>query len=432
MYEPVQQRFKNPITRLTKAVIIMATYDKTMSEKTDTQPADDVQTAQDVMVEFRNVKKVFQDDDGHDVVAIEDVNLKIKDGEFLVLVGPSGCGKTTTLRSIAGLEDPTEGELLIDDENVVGLPPRERGIAMVFQNYALYPHKTVRENMAFPLEVRKFPEGEIEERVERTAETLSIDDLLDRKPSQLSGGQQQRVALGRAMVREPKVFLLDEPLSNLDAKLRTQMRTELLELQRQVEKTHIYVTHDQAEAMTLGDRVAVLNNGHIQQVAPPQELYDNPTNRFVAGFIGDPPMNFFEVELGDANGGIHVSGDFFEITIPSEGRFSNVDLETVRNPVLGIRPEDLHLPSRMNEEEVEIYDDIEAYVRVIESMGSDQFVTFTGTADEDTIGDDDNDYSARVSPDAPINEGERVRFAFNLGKAHLFDGVTGENVLYAE
>lgn len=403
-----------------------------MTKATETQTEAEEQATEDVMVEFRNVKKIFQDDGGNDVVAIEDVNLQIEDGEFLVLVGPSGCGKTTTLRSIAGLEEPTEGELLIDNRDVIGLPPRERGIAMVFQNYALYPHKTVRENMAFPLEVRKFPEDEIQDRVERTAETLSIGDLLDRKPSQLSGGQQQRVALGRAMVREPKVFLLDEPLSNLDAKLRTQMRTELLELQRQVEKTHIYVTHDQAEAMTLGDRVAVLNDGRIQQVAPPQELYDNPTNLFVAGFIGDPPMNFFDVELTEVDGGIQAASDFFEITLPTEGRFADVDPESITDPVLGIRPEDLHLPSRMNEAEVSVYDVIEAYVRVIESMGSDQFVTFTGTADENTIGEDENDYSARVSPDAPIKEAEQVQFALNLEKAHLFDGRTGENVLHTE
>lgn len=403
-----------------------------MTKATETQTEADEQATEDVMVEFRNVKKIFQDDGGNDVVAIEDVNLQIEDGEFLVLVGPSGCGKTTTLRSIAGLEEPTEGELLIDNRDVIGLPPRERGIAMVFQNYALYPHKTVRENMAFPLEVRKFPEDEIQDRVERTAETLSIGDLLDRKPSQLSGGQQQRVALGRAMVREPKVFLLDEPLSNLDAKLRTQMRTELLELQRQVEKTHIYVTHDQAEAMTLGDRVAVLNDGRIQQVAPPQELYDNPTNLFVAGFIGDPPMNFFDVELTEVDGGIQAASDFFEITLPPEGRFADIDPESITDPVLGIRPEDLHLPSRMNEAEVSVYDVIEAYVRVIESMGSDQFVTFTGTADENTIGEDENDYSARVSPDAPIKEAEQVQFALNLEKAHLFDGRTGENVLHTE
>lgn len=403
-----------------------------MTEATETQMEAEEQTTDNVMVEFRNVKKIFQDDDGNDVVAIEDVNLQIEDGEFLVLVGPSGCGKTTTLRSIAGLEEPTEGDLLIDNRDVIGLPPRERGIAMVFQNYALYPHKTVRENMAFPLEVRKFPEDEIQERVERTAETLSIGDLLDRKPSQLSGGQQQRVALGRAMVREPKVFLLDEPLSNLDAKLRTQMRTELLELQRQVEKTHIYVTHDQAEAMTLGDRVAVLNDGRIQQVAPPQELYDNPANLFVAGFIGDPPMNFFDVELTEGDGGIQAASDFFEITLPTDGRFANVDSESITDPVLGIRPEDLHLPSRMTEAEVSLYDVIEAYVRVIESMGSDQFVTFTGTADENTIGDEENDYSARVSPDAPIKEAEHVQFALNLEKTHLFDGRTGENVLHTE
>lgn len=411
---------------------IMTSNSKKMTNETDAQAADQGQSEDYEMVEFRNVKKIFQDDDGNDVVAIEDVNLRIKDGEFLVLVGPSGCGKTTTLRSIAGLEDPTEGELLIDGRDVVGLPPRERGIAMVFQNYALYPHLTVRENMEFPLDVRKYPEDEIEDLVERTAETLSIHDLLDRKPSQLSGGQQQRVALGRAMVRDPKVFLLDEPLSNLDAKLRTQMRTELLELQKQVEKTHIYVTHDQAEAMTLGDRVAVLNDGRIQQVAPPQELYDDPVNLFVAGFIGDPPMNFFDVELSTTEGGYRASGEFFEITLPGDGRFTEINPAAITDPVLGIRPEDLHLPNRMNSEEVEVYDVIEAYVRVIESMGSDQFLTFTGTPDEDTIGDDANEHSARVSPDAPIKEDERVEFALNLEKAHLFDGASGENVLHTE
>ena len=398
----------------------MATQSESQSENTEEKQ---------VMVELKNVKKVFQDDEGNEVVAIEDVNLQVRDGEFLVFVGPSGCGKTTTLRSIAGLENPTEGELLIDGEDVVGLPPRERGIAMVFQNYALYPHKTVRENIAFPLEVRKYPKDTIQDRVESTAKKLSIYELLDRKPAQLSGGQQQRVALGRAMVREPKVFLLDEPLSNLDAKLRTQMRTELLELQRQMAKTHIYVTHDQAEAMTLGDRVAVLNDGEIQQVAPPQDLYDNPANRFVAGFIGDPPMNFFDVSLSETSEGYRIESEFFDIEVPDGGRFAGLSIDDITTPILGIRPEDLHLPNRMNENEVERYGIMEAYIRIIESMGSDQFITFSATADENTIGDDTNEQTARVSPDAPVKENEQVQLALNLDKVHLFDSASGENVL---
>ncbi|PSP71020.1 glycerol-3-phosphate ABC transporter ATP-binding protein, partial [Halobacteriales archaeon QH_9_66_26] len=249
------------------------------------RPTDD----RDVSLRLDGITKVFADD----VVAVDGVSLTIHDGEFIVLVGPSGCGKTTTLRTIAGLEQPTEGRIVIDGEDVSGQDPRERDVAMVFQNYALYPHKTVRENIAFPLAIRKFPDDVIAEHIQETAELLGISELLDRRPADLSGGQQQRVALGRAIIRDPKLFLFDEPLSNLDAKLRIQMRTELNKLHDRVGKTSVYVTHDQVEAMTLSDRVVVMNNGTVQQVDPPEVVYDRPANRFVAGFIGEPPMNFF-------------------------------------------------------------------------------------------------------------------------------------------
>ena len=245
-------------------------------------------------LELKDLTKIFGENRESGVTAVDRMNLNIEQGEFIVFVGPSGCGKTTTLRMIAGLESITEGAILIDDEDVVNQPPRERDIAMVFQSYALYPHMTVGDNMEYPLRVRGVDKTVRRKRVEESAQLLGIKNLLDRKPKELSGGQQQRVALGRAIVREPKVFLFDEPLSNLDAKLRVQMRTELNRLHNKIGKTSIYVTHDQAEAMTLGDRVVVMNDGHIQQVAPPQMIYDFPVNRFVASFVGSPQMNFFE------------------------------------------------------------------------------------------------------------------------------------------
>ncbi|MCL7419015.1 MAG: ATP-binding cassette domain-containing protein, partial [Halalkalicoccus sp.] len=296
----------------------------------------------DTHVKINNLLKEY-DDENETVVAVEDLTLEINEGEFLVFVGPSGCGKTTTLRCVAGLETTTDGEIIIGGEDVTGLDPRQRDIAMVFQNYALYPHKTVRENLAFPLQIRNVPQDEIETNVAETAEILSITELLDRKPKELSGGQQQRVALGRAIIRNASVFLFDEPLSNLDAKLRTQMRTELNKLHQQIGKTTIYVTHDQAEAMTLGDRIAVLNEGHLQQVGPPEEVYDSPVNMFVAGFIGEPATNFVPIDLDNEGGRWRITSELFNLTLPE----AFVDQYPVSDWVgqdltLGVRPEDLH------------------------------------------------------------------------------------------
>src|SRR6056297_3962980 len=253
-------------------------------------------------LQLNDLTKVFESN-SQDIVAVNELNIDIRDGEFLVLVGPSGCGKSTTLRCIAGLEQTTSGQILLDDRDITHRKPKEREMAMVFQNYALYPHMTVRKNIGYGLKITTdLGKDEINQRVEETAELLEIEELLEKEPGDLSGGQQQRVALGRAIIRDPEVFLMDEPLSNLDAKLRIQMRTELNKLHRRVGKTSVYVTHDQEEAMTLGDRVAVMNDGRLQQIAPPQQVYEYPANRFVAGFIGEPPMNFFDVELTERDG----------------------------------------------------------------------------------------------------------------------------------
>src|SRR6056297_684836 len=279
-----------------------------------------------------------------DVVAVKDANLEIKDKEFLVLVGPSGCGKSTTLRMIAGLEDITEGTIKIGDEIVNDVAPKDRDIAMVFQNYALYPHMNVYDNMAFGLKLRKEPKDLIDKRVNEAAEILGIEELLDRKPKKLSGGQRQRVALGRAIVREPKVFLMDEPLSNLDAKLRVQMRTELSKLHDRLKTTVIYVTHDQTEAMTMGDRIVVLKDGFIQQVDDPLTLYNQPENIFVAGFIGSPAMNFMDAKIDEEDGKYYIDGDgSFRIIIPENRmeKFPEINNYVGKEVVFGIRPEDL-------------------------------------------------------------------------------------------
>jgi multiple sugar transport system ATP-binding protein len=377
---------------------------------------------EDINVQIDGFTKVFQNQNGDDVVAVEDVNIGIRRGEFLVFVGPSGCGKTTTLRTVAGLETPTEGRIIIEDEDVTGLDPRERGIAMVFQNYALYPHMTVRKNMSFPLRIRNYPETEIDERVQEAAQLLEIADLLDRKPSQLSGGQQQRVALGRAIVREPSVFLMDEPLSNLDAKLRVQMRTELNEIHQRVGKTTIYVTHDQAEAMTLGDRVAVLNNGELQQIGKPQKLYDRPTNRFVAGFIGEPPMNFMDIDLVSSRDAYHIQRETVELGLPDDVN-SELDGYTseLDDVTFGVRPEDLHDASEVQTVPVTEENTFEANVKVVEPMGSDKFLTVEPFEDESEI-------SARVSPDSGASVGDIVTLAVDMDKVHIFDERTGDNV----
>jgi len=392
------------------------------TERTEPDPVNDRSAGEsEGFVELRNITKIFSDGDD-EVLAVNDVNLPIKEGEFLVFVGPSGCGKTTTLRCIAGLEEQTEGEIIIDGENVEGKEARERDIAMVFQTYALYPHMTVRENMEYPLKVRGYPKAEKEQRVQETAELLEIPELLDRKPSDLSGGQQQRVALGRALVREPKVFLLDEPLSNLDQKLRVQMRTELNKLHIELDKTSIYVTHDQAEAMTMGDRIAVMNDGQLQQVAPPQTIYHRPRTQFVAGFIGEPEMNLFDAVLNLQSGVVETDCfsvnmiDVIEDKLPTEGGSD----EAV---TFGIRPEHIAVETSPAAEQIEVGDTATAEVRVIEEMGSNIHLT---------LRKNDIEYRAVVDGSVDVERGEDVSLVFNLERSHIFDRGTGKNVLYTD
>lgn len=377
----------------------------------------------DTNVQIDNVTKIY-DEGGEGVVAVEDLSIDIRRGEFLIFVGPSGCGKTTTLRTVAGIEKATEGRIFIDGIDVSGLEPRQRGVAMVFQNYALYPHMTVRENISFPLRIRKFPDDEISSRVEEAAELLEISELLDRKPSDLSGGQQQRVALGRAIVREPSVFLMDEPLSNLDAKLRVQMRTELNEIHKRVGKTTIYVTHDQAEAMTLGDRVAVLNKGKLQQLAPPQELYDQPANKFVAGFIGEPAMNFIPAEIVPTDNGMDAQTDVGTIELPEDVVTA---AENWGGPydelTLGIRPEDID-DAELSEDQGSSNSTINAFVHLVEPVGSDRFLTLHPDSDSHEM----MEFTARVDPDSDITQDRRVELTINRKNIHLFDERTGENI----
>ena len=303
-----------------------------------------------------------------EVKAVKDFDLEIPDKEFVVLVGPSGCGKTTTLRMVAGLEDITSGNIYIDDKVVNHLPPKDRDIAMVFQNYALYPHMTVYQNMAFGLTLRKFPKEEVKQRVKEAAEILNIGELLERKPKALSGGQRQRVAVGRAIVRKPKVFLFDEPLSNLDAKLRVQMRVELKKLHERLQTTIIYVTHDQVEAMTMGDRIVVMKDGLKQQVGAPLELYFHPTNKFVAGFIGSPAMNFVEGELISEGGGLFLKTLGFQLKIP-EDKAAQMKTYSEKRVIYGIRPEDLpEAPAAIPNETIEVL------VEVLEPLGSEVYL----------------------------------------------------------
>ncbi|MDS0294854.1 ABC transporter ATP-binding protein [Halogeometricum luteum] len=354
-----------------------------------------------------HVTKVY-DDDGSDIVAVDDVSIDIADGEFLVLVGPSGCGKSTTLRMIAGLETISSGDINLGGEVVTGRPPRDRDIAMVFQSYALYPHMTVRQNMSFGLEESTdMADGEISSVVTDTAEMLSIGDLLDRKPGELSGGQQQRVALGRAIVRDPKVFLMDEPLSNLDAKLRSQMRTELQRLQEDLGVTTVYVTHDQTEAMTMGDRIAILNDGVLQQVATPLEAYHQPANLFVAGFIGEPSMNFFEMETQ----GDRLSGDRFDYPISQKTREAVGD---ATNVTLGIRPEDVELV-----DEGEGDHDFGTVVDVVEPMGNENNVYLSFETD------DPADFVATIDGMRSLDAGQPVVARIPEDAIHLFDTDTG-------
>ncbi len=351
-----------------------------------------------------------------DVVAVNDLNIKIKDKEFLVLVGPSGCGKSTALRLLAGLEDITEGRILIGDQVVNDVPPKDRDIAMVFQSYALYPHMSVYDNMAFGLKLRKTPKSEIDRRVKEAAQILGIEELLDRKPRQLSGGQRQRVAVGRAIVREPKVFLLDEPLSNLDAKLRVQTRTEITKLHQRLETTFIYVTHDQVEAMTMASRIAVLNHGVLQQLDTPQNLYDKPDNLFVAGFIGSPAMNFFNAKLTQGDGKVYVDAGSFSVQIPEE-RTETYMPHVGKRVVFGIRPEDIYDPAF--EAPGIIGQRLEGQVEVTELMGNEIFVFFKNG---------EHEFVGRIDPRTSFRMGKTVQVTFNMANMHIFDQETEQAI----
>jgi multiple sugar transport system ATP-binding protein len=349
-----------------------------------------------------------------EVHAVKDVNLHIRDKEFIVLVGPSGCGKTTTLRMLAGLEEITAGEIHIGDRLVNDLPPKDRDIAMVFQNYALYPHLTVYDNMAFGLKMRKFPKAEIEKRVQDAADILGIRELLKRKPRQLSGGQRQRVAVGRAIVRHPQVFLFDEPLSNLDAKLRVQMRVELKKLHNRLETTAVYVTHDQVEAMTLGDRVVVMKDGWIQQVGEPLELYGRPANKFVAGFIGSPAMNFVDVTINDSGSAVTAESQGLRITLPP-ARAGSMRAYKGQTVAFGIRPEDVHVAGGADP----AHHSFDATVEVVEPLGSEILLDVrVGGAS----------IVARVEPTVRMKVQDKVRLAVNAERLHFFDAKTEQAI----
>ncbi|MFG3702832.1 ABC transporter ATP-binding protein [Micromonospora sp. NPDC047620] len=374
--------------------------------------------------------------------AVRDVDLEIADGEFVILVGPSGCGKSTTLNMIAGLEDISSGELRIGGERVNDKAPRDRDIAMVFQSYALYPNMTVRENMAFPLRLAKLDKETINQKVEEAAKVLELTPLLDRKPANLSGGQRQRVAMGRAIVRQPKAFLMDEPLSNLDAKLRVQMRTVVSRLQKQLGTTTVYVTHDQTEAMTLGDRVVIMRGGAVQQVGPPQELYDHPRNLFVAGFIGSPSMNFLHAVVEDGK----LRTALGDVPIGERIRRELSGGDASRELILGIRPEHFEDAALIDDDTRRRGMEFEAPVDIVESMGSDKYVYFSVEGErasaaelEELAADAGADFSGggaslvtRLSAESPVEEGRRRRVWFNLEKIHLFDPSTGRNLTLHE
>ncbi|NPV38079.1 Multiple sugar ABC transporter, ATP-binding protein [Brevinematales bacterium NS] len=361
-------------------------------------------------VVLRNVSKVYEGN----VVAVQDVNLEINDKEFVVLVGPSGCGKSTTLRMIAGLEEITKGEILIDGVVVNNKPPKDRDIAMVFQNYALYPHMTVAENMAFGLKLRHFPPEEIKKRVNEAAQILGLTEYLNRKPKALSGGQRQRVAIGRAIVRKPKVYLFDEPLSNLDAKLRVQMRAELIKIHARMKTTSIYVTHDQIEAMTMGDKIVVMNNKLVQQIGTPLEVYNNPVNKFVAGFIGSPPMNFLDCTVKDSNGALWLDFNEFQLKIPSQ--FVDKARPYVgREVTFGIRPEDIYDRS-MYQGSIDSNTTL-ANVEIVERLGAEEFVYFATNGGYSFI--------AKYDPQVNVHMGDTNReVIFDLNRSHLFDKET--------
>ena len=351
------------------------------------------------------------------VVAVQEFNLEIADKEFIVLVGPSGCGKSTTLRMVAGLEEITEGQLIIDDKIVNDVAPKDRDIAMVFQNYALYPHMTVYDNMAFALKLRKFPKGEIDKKVKQAAEILEITEYLNRKPKALSGGQRQRVAIGRAIVRDPKVFLMDEPLSNLDAKLRNQMRAEIIKLRKRIDTTFIYVTHDQTEAMTLGDRIVIMKDGFIQQIGTPQEVFNHPYNLFVAGFIGAPQMNFFDAKLAKVNGKYTVTLGDYSVELSEEKQAALAKNNVADQDVtLGVRPEHISLADA----------GVPAKIDVSEMMGSSVHLHVTANGkDVVIVVSTMNMTGAEV---AALSMGAAVNFAFGGHVCHVFSKETGINL----
>ena len=366
--------------------------------------------------------------------AVADLSLSIADGEFIILVGPSGCGKSTTLNMIAGLEEITSGELRIDGQRVNEKAPKDRDIAMVFQSYALYPHMTVRQNIAFPLTLAKLKKAEIAQKVDETAKILDLTELLDRKPASLSGGQRQRVAMGRAIVRNPRAFLMDEPLSNLDAKLRVQMRSEISRLQRRLRTTTVYVTHDQTEAMTLGDRVVVMHRGVAQQVGTPQELYDRPVNLFVAGFIGSPAMNFFPAQLTD----VGVNLPFGEITLTQQVHDVLNEHPAPTNVIVGVRPEHIEDAKLMDNYRRLSALVFEVGVEMVESLGAEKVVHFTiegasahsaqlAELAEDS-GAGENEFIARLPAQSDATAGERIELAFDTTKLAVFDADTGANL----
>tara|TARA_B100001113_G_scaffold195352_1_gene160248 strand:- start:1038 stop:2213 length:1176 start_codon:yes stop_codon:yes gene_type:complete len=372
--------------------------------------------------------------------ALEDVNIEINDGEFVVLVGPSGCGKTTLLRMVAGLEDITEGEISIANKVVNEIAPKDRDIAMVFQNYALYPHMSVYDNMAFSLKLRKLPKEEIDQKVKDAAKTLEIDELLERKPKALSGGQRQRVAMGRAIVRNPQAFLMDEPLSNLDAKLRVQMRAELGQLHSQLETTTLYVTHDQVEAMTMGDRVAVIRKGVLQQIDTPREIYLYPKNIFVAGFIGSPSMNFVYAEIKNSSKGLILEfGDDKILSKDAPDALKDYEGQEI---VLGIRPEAFEDSVYANKKEFS--EELNINVSLLEQLGSDTYIHFykdinpvQTEAIEEILADEGEDISvlgtqtkfiARINPNANIKEGQNINLSIDPTKLHYFNPETGLSI----
>ena len=363
---------------------------------------------------LENVSKNFVSKNSTEVIAVRDFSLEIEDKEFVVFVGPSGCGKTTTLRMIAGLEEITEGRIYIGDRLINRIPAKDRDIAMVFQNYALYPHMTVYNNLAFSLEMRKFSKEEINQRVREAADLLEISELLQRKPKQLSGGQRQRVAVGRTIVRKPQVFLFDEPLSNLDAKLRVQMRGELKKLHERLASTIIYVTHDQVEAMTMGDRIVVMKDGLIQQVGKPLDLYFHPINKFVGGFIGSPTMNFIEANLAASHHQLYIEADGMRLFVPEEKALHLQGCEN-RKVIFGIRPQDLSKASSSIEGET-----FKAFVEIIEPIGNEIYLDVKAGRDS---------LIASVDPKTKVNSHEEILLQANLENIHLFDAENEKTLL---